>query len=364
MTDRAAPPQPDDVARHETVPSRREPLQIAGPCVVTGAGGFIGRRLVARLRQSLPAQTTLVGLTRQDVDMTDGAAVAAALARLQPRTVFHLAASGVAPAANHGAGRGAGHGVGRGATAAAQLAAANVAMAAAVAAGCPPGARLVMAGTMAEYGPPLRVSGRLSESDVCRPTTPYGIAKLAASLTALAAQTTEGRDGHVTVTVARLFGVFGPGEAAHRLLPSVVRGLAAGTPVPLSDGQQLRDFIHVDDACDTLAALAALPEASVVPASAPVRGGPNMSADIVNVGTGHALTVRAACEALADAMGADRALLRFGAVPRRATDEDRLEADTQRLAALTGHVPPQRFAAANLADRLADCIAAYAGTAP
>jgi hypothetical protein len=56
------------------------------------------------------------------------------------------------------------------------------------------------------------------------------------------------------------------------------------------------------------------------------------------------LSVRSVAERLADEIGADRALLRFGAVPRRETDECVLEADTERLKRLVGHVPPQRLA--------------------
>jgi nucleoside-diphosphate-sugar epimerase len=99
--------------------------------------------------------------------------------------------------------------------------------------------------------------------------------------------------------------------------------------VPLSDGNQRRDFIHVDDVC---AALIRLGEVA-----------PGDPAILVNLGTGHALKLRAACERIADLIGADRALLRFGAVERRATDEDVLEADTARLERLIGTVPPQRL---------------------
>ena len=45
----------------------------------------------------------------------------------------------------------------------------------------------------------------------------------------------------------RFFKVYGEGEAPHRLLPSLVAGLARRERVPLSEGTQVRDFIHVDD---------------------------------------------------------------------------------------------------------------------
>ena len=63
-----------------------------GPVVVTGAGGFIGKRLV---RMLVEAGAEVTGWTRADLDLTDRAAVAFGLSSARPRTVFHLAATGL-----------------------------------------------------------------------------------------------------------------------------------------------------------------------------------------------------------------------------------------------------------------------------
>ena len=99
-------------------------------------------------------------------------------------------------------------------------------------------------------------------------------------------------------------------------------------PIALSDGTQRRDFVHVADAARALAALGSLPDGPAV----------------INVGTGHALEVRAVALALARAIGADPALLHFGDRPRSPHDQDLLEADTALLDATIGWVPPQRLA--------------------
>ena len=270
--------------------------------MVTGAGGFIGRRLVQTLARE---GAEVCGWTRQDIDLLDRAAVVAAMDAVRPSAIFHLASAGVGAERAHDP----------------KVIAEDVAMTGALLAAAPRGSRLVVTGSMAEYGR----GGRHGEDDRCDPRTAYAIARLAAGSLALAYAEKYG----LAVTVARLFGVYGPGEAPQRLFPQLVESLSAGRAVPLSDGLQRRDFIHVDDVCRTLIAIAATPAA----------GGP----PIVNVGTGKAVRVRDAAEWIADALAVPRALLEFGARQRSPGDEDLLEADVTRLSALLGAAPPQRL---------------------
>ena len=58
--------------------------------LVTGAGGFIGRHLVARLERD---GADVVGLTRQACELTDREAVTAAVRAAAPDVVMHLAAA-------------------------------------------------------------------------------------------------------------------------------------------------------------------------------------------------------------------------------------------------------------------------------
>lgn len=271
-----------------------------GPIVVTGAGGFMGRRLVdALLLQGQEVQ----GWRRAEVDLGDAAAVSRAMAAVGPAAVFHLASSGVLPQ--------------RQTEDCIKL---DEAMTANVIAAMPAGAVLVQAGSMAEYGH----AGRLAETDVALPSSVYGRAKLASTQCAMR----QGAARGLAVRVARIFGAYGPGEPAGRLIPTLIDKLGRGVPVALSDGMQRRDFIHVDDICQLLIRLAA------IEAEEPL---------IVNIGTGVAVSIRFACERIAGALGAPAELLHFNATPRRATDEALLEADTARLIALFGEAPPQRL---------------------
>jgi nucleoside-diphosphate-sugar epimerase len=218
--------------------------------------------------------------------------------------VFHLAAFGARP----------------GQANAPQAVTANVAMAANLAGTAAPGTVVVMAGTMAEYGR----AGVLGEADACTPDTAYAIGKYVAGTYA----TEYGPKRGVTVRVARIFGAYGPGEHPDRLFPSLVRELSAGRPIPLSDGTQRRDFIHVGDIVEGLMRLAGLS---------------SLDSFVVNLGTGHAVGVADVCTWVADALGADRSLLRFGERERSPGDADLLQADTARLASLLDWVPPQRL---------------------
>ncbi len=273
----------------------------SGPTLVTGASGFIGRRLSAML---CARGDEVVGWTRTMGDLRDGDAVTRALSDLRPTTIYHLAAGNAALTQADWT-----------------VPADEVRMLANLAEAMGEGARLIHSGSMAEYGR----SGVLAEDDPCRPRSIYGFAKAAASDHALALAATRGLD----IRVARLFGVYGPGEAARRLVPHLVSHLSRGQSVSLGDGGQVRDFIHVDDVCDRLFALA---DANRAPFP------------LINIGTGVGVTVAQACERVAALLGADPALLHFGALPRRAIDEDQLVARTDRLAAL-GVVPAQHWLA-------------------
>lgn len=238
------------------------------------------------------------------MDLLDPVSLQNAATRDQPDTIFHLAAAGVSAAQAHDA----------------RVVAADLAMTQNLMAAAGEGSRIVLAGSMSEYGH----AGRLYEQDRCTPRTAYGIAKLASGLYASA----YARRSAKSVAIARLFGVYGPGEAPQRLFPALVGALDRGESVDLSDGWQRRDFVHVDDVCAGLCAIAT---------SAPIDDA------LFNLGTGQAVSVRDVVEWIAEAVGASTSLVRFGARPRSPGDEDLLEADMSRYAAMIGDPPPQRL---------------------
>ncbi len=180
----------------------------------------------------------------------------------------------------------------------------------------------VHTGSAFEYAEPTR-RRRLHERDALETAKQYGSAKAAGSLGVVAAA---GRLG-VHAIVARLFGVYGEGERAWRLLPSLHAKLSRGEAVPLTEGSQVRDFLYVADAAAGLTALAE-----------------GASPGIVNLCSGEEVTVRQFAESVADAMKACRSLLRFGAIPMRPHEIPYLVGDASRLHGVTEWRPAYSLA--------------------
>jgi nucleoside-diphosphate-sugar epimerase len=121
---------------------------------------------------------------------------------------------------------------------------------------------LVVAGTCFEYG---AQSGPLAETLAARPDNPYGFAKdaLRQQLQHLQRSLGAGRqpgpqaESAFALTWARLFYLHGEGQAPNSLLPQLRRAAQAGDArFPMSGGEQLRDYLSATDAADLLVRLA------------------------------------------------------------------------------------------------------------
>ncbi len=110
--------------------------------------------------------------------------------------------------------------------------------------------RIVVAGTCLEYG--LR-AGALEEDQPTDPVCAYGLAKdtLHRQLRILR------RDCPFDLRWGRLFYVYGDGQAQKALWPSLRSAAQRGDPhFPMSGGEQLRDYLPVEEAARGLAAMA------------------------------------------------------------------------------------------------------------
>jgi len=197
------------------------------------------------------------------------------------------------------------------------------------------GQDVVHVGTAAEYGD---LSGRLPEDDPANPTTVYGKSKLEGTNALTSCCRRTGLKG----MTARLFTVYGPGEAAGRLLPALLEAARTGTPVQLTAGTQRRDFTYVEDVAEGLLRLGAA-------TAEPGR--------IVNLATGRLTSVRAFAETAADVLGISPDGLLFGALPHHYVEMEHAEVDVTRLRRMTGGWAPPTLVAAGIR-RTADFRAA------
>jgi nucleoside-diphosphate-sugar epimerase len=272
---------------------------------LTGAAGFIGSHVA---RVLLAAGCDVAVLVRpgnplarlRDVaddlavlpcDLADAAAVRAALAAWRPEACLHLAwyaepGKYLTSPENVPA-----------------LTASLTLLDELIRAGC---GQVVMAGTCAEYDTDL---GFLREGGPTRPATTYAATKLSLNLIA----------GHVAAAAginlawARLFYLYGPFEDERRLVPALIRALAHGEPFPATGGEQVRDYLHVEDVA---AALWALAERRVT--------------GVVNVASGVPVTLRQVMETVGEVAGRPE-LIQFGALPYRDWEPRFICGDNRRL---------------------------------
>lgn len=110
---------------------------------------------------------------------------------------------------------------------------------------------LLVAGTCLEYG--LR-SGSLSETDPTFPVTSYGLAK--DTLRRQLEYLQRDRGTSFGLTWARLFFMYGDGQAGGSLYPQLKQAIQRGDArFRMSGGEQLRDYLSITEVAQTLVSL-------------------------------------------------------------------------------------------------------------
>jgi nucleoside-diphosphate-sugar epimerase len=160
--------------------------------------------------------------------------------------------------------------------------------------------RFVVAGSCFEYGTAGERYRFIPPHAPLEATLSYPASKSVASIVfaAFAAET------GVRLSIHRIFQVFGEGEAAGRLWPTLRRAALAGGDLPLTAGEQVRDFVPVEEVAGRL--LVACTKDAVAPGRATVQ----------NLGSGRPQTVRAFAEHWWRNWGAT-GKLQFGALQYR-----------------------------------------------
>lgn len=214
--------------------------------LVTGAAGFLGRRLCARLL-SLGAHVTAVVRTAESssgmvevqritvADVVDTERIREVFAETKPSHVFHLAAL-TAPS--------------RDLTTLPRYIRANTEGTAAVLAAASEARprKIVVLGTAEEFGPDPPVP--TPDDAASHPATPYGISKALATQLCLALARSEA----LPVTVLRPFLLYGPHQPARFFIRQLLDATLENRTLDMTKGEQGRDFLHVDDAVEGIIA--------------------------------------------------------------------------------------------------------------
>jgi UDP-glucose 4-epimerase len=273
--------------------------------LVTGGTGFIGARLLTLAHDQhdlhvITHQRQPVYGTSHAADLSDPGAVTAVVRHVQPDVILHLAAAGVA----------------RGKTDLRHLLTVNVLglqalLEAAASLETPP--HVVIAGSWFEYAS-LTDQRPLQENDPLSAALPYSVSKMAAATVA------EHYASRLPITILRVFSVYGVGEPLPRLAPYIIDQTMKGESVDLTDCEQVRDYVYVDDIAEGFLRTAAIP---------PIDG----SLRVLNLGTGNGVRLRDFVEQIGERM-TERGYspqFNFGARPYRANETMYAVADTTRL---------------------------------
>ncbi len=210
--------------------------------LVTGAGGFVGGQLCARLAAE---GWDVVRTLRAEVDLADPVATAEMARRADPDVVFDLAATRAQSTPAE-----------RAATMAVN-ACSGAWVVDAVGDRCRAVVRL---GSSTEYG---QTDGPMDETTPLRPRGFFGATKAAGSMLVTATASARG----VRATVLRAFQVYGADDQPHRLVPTALRAASTGEVMPMTAPGMRRDWIHVDDvveACVRAALADHLPSGQVL----------------------------------------------------------------------------------------------------
>lgn len=166
--------------------------------------------------------------------------------------------------------------------------------------------RFVGIGTCFEYD---IGSECLSETSPVKPHTLYAASKLASQIVVEQIASLTGME----FVWPRLFYLYGPFESEQRLIPSVIISLLRNQAAKVTKGEQVRDFLHVEDVAAAIWAVAQ-----------------SKLSGAVNVGSGQPVTVRKITEQIGEIIG-QRELIEFGGLAYNPSDPMFICAENSKL---------------------------------
>ena len=164
-------------------------------------------------------------------------------------------------------------------------------------------AKLVVAGSCLEYGKSCLKYDQIPVDAPLAPVSPYATSKAAGCSLALG----YARSMNTALAYLRVFNAFGEGQNESNLWPSLMKAANSGKDYEMTKGEQIRDFIPVQDVADHFFDVAI---------NVKMRNGPPY---VQNVGSGNPTTVRQFVEYWWKRCNAEGSL-KIGALPYRGNE--------------------------------------------
>lgn len=161
-------------------------------------------------------------------------------------------------------------------------------------------------GSQAEYG---NLNKKISENDICSPTTLYGKAKLISSKISGTLCDAYGMEH----SWLRLFSVFGPEDNHNWLIPYLINEMLNNKPVNATKGEQSWDYLYIDDVTEVLYRLIN-----------------SKGTGIVNLGSGKSIQIKDLIHKIKE-LTRSASQINLGAVPYREDQVMLMEADIKIL---------------------------------
>jgi nucleoside-diphosphate-sugar epimerase len=177
------------------------------------------------------------------------------------------------------------------------------------------GKRVVAAGSCTEYE--WRDGIYQEEATPLLPATLYGRCKHSLGMVL----ESYAKEAGISAAWGRIFFLYGPHEHPSRLVPVVINALLNKQEALCSSGEQVRDFLYVEDIADAFVSLL----------ESEVQGA-------VNIASGQPTAVKEIVCEIARQLGRSN-LIRLGALPQREGDPNFLVADVKMLKEEVGWVP-------------------------
>ncbi|MDR2929328.1 MAG: NAD(P)-dependent oxidoreductase [Propionibacteriaceae bacterium] len=281
--------------------------------LVTGASGFIGRRLVPRLTRDGHQVVAITEPGQEDPGFSGGVTiVSVGFDRLLDHIdefrdmdlIVHLAWAGVSSAAKDDV----------------EVQTSNITYAAQIVglareAGIP---RILCTGSTSEFA---HNEGPITGVEASTPSDVYAATKVAVRmiLSVLCAQS------GVALAWAAITSVYGPGRTDNNLITYCIRSMLASQPVRVTKLEQVWDYLYVDDLIEALALLAE-----------------NYSEGVYPVGSGTARPMAEYVRVIEQTVGSASSV-DIGAVPYKGARVDNSIVDISRLSSQTGFTPRVSF---------------------